>query len=60
MKREKRLKKGIESLKEEIDKHKDKLRKAVEEGNQELTSYYVKEIDNLEKEEKKKAGQLGD
>jgi hypothetical protein len=59
MKRKKRLKKGIESLKEQIAIHEDKLRKAKEEGNEELTRYYQKDLARLEGEENKKENQLG-
>ena len=54
----KKYKKGIESLKKEINLHRDvKLQKALEEGNTELAGYYEKEINRLkaqlmEKEEK--------
>ena len=50
--------KGIESLKRQIEIHKEKLKKAVEEGQEELASYYVKDIARLEKEEKKKEEKL--
>jgi len=58
MKRKKRLKKGIESIKEQIAIHKSKLEEAREEGNEELARYYEKEIPNLEKEEQRKEGLL--
>lgn len=58
MKREKRLKKGIESLQEQIQIHKDKLRKAMKEGNEELVEYYEKDLTRLENEEKKKKEHL--
>ena len=54
----KKYKKGIESLKKEIDMHRDvKLQKALEDDNVELAGYYEKEIRRLqeqlvEKEEK--------
>ena len=45
----KKYKKGIESLKKEINLHKNvKLQKAIEEDNVELTGYYKKEINRLE------------
>ena len=50
--------KGIESLKRQIEIHKEKLKKAVEEGQEELASYYVKDLARLEKEEKKKEEKL--
>ena len=47
----KKYKKGIESIKKEIDIHKNiKLEKAVEEGNAELAGYYVKEVERLEEQ----------
>ena len=50
MKRKKRLKKGIESLKEQISIHEEKLRKAEEEGFVELAGYYEKDIARLKKQ----------
>ena len=45
----KKYKKGIESLKEEINIHKHvKLKKALEDDNPELAGYYEKEIKRLE------------
>ncbi|PIN94468.1 hypothetical protein COU53_03565 [Candidatus Pacearchaeota archaeon CG10_big_fil_rev_8_21_14_0_10_30_48] len=44
-KRIKRLEKGIESLKEEIEKHFLKLEKDIEEGNLEMGRYHFKELD---------------
>lgn len=58
MKRKKRLEKGIESLKEQIEIHKEKLEKAIEDDNADLADYYRREIPLLEKEEKKKEKQL--
>lgn len=47
----KKYKKGIESLKKEIDLHRDvKLQKALGEGNIELAGYYEKEIKRLEEQ----------
>lgn len=54
MKRKKRLKKGIESIKRQISIHKAKLEEARKEGNEELARYYEKEIPALEKEEQRK------
>ena len=54
MKRKKRLAKGIESLKKQVEIHKDKLKKAIEDGSEELARYYVKDLARLENEEKKK------
>jgi phage shock protein A len=58
MKRKKRLKKGIESLHEQVEIHKEKLREAIEEGNEELAGYYKKDLARLEGEERKKREQL--
>lgn len=45
----KKYKKGIESLKKEIDVHRNvKLQKALEDDNVELAGYYEKEIKRLE------------
>mgnify|MGYP001609623559 CR=1 FL=1 len=47
----KKYKKGIESIKEEINLHRDvKLQKALEEGNTELAGYYEKEIKRLQEQ----------
>ena len=54
MKRKKRLEKGVESLKEQIKIHEEKLRKAREEGLDELAFYYEKEIAGFEKQEEEK------
>ena len=56
--RKKRLEKGIESLKEQIAVHKEKLKQAVKEENEDLAGYYEKDIARLEGEEKKKEHQL--
>ncbi len=45
VKRTKRIEKGIESLKNEIGEHFEKLRKDIEEGNVDRGKYHVKEID---------------
>lgn len=44
-KRSKRLEKGIESLKEEIEKHFAKLEKDIEENQIDRGRYHIKEID---------------
>ena len=45
----KKYRKGIESLKKEIDLHRNvKLQKALEDDNAELAGYYEKEIKRLE------------
>ena len=47
----KKYKKGIESIKREIDIHKNiKFEKALEEGNIELAQYYEKEIKRLKEQ----------
>ena len=58
MKRKKRLKKGIESLKEQVMIHKEKLKKAIEDVDEDLAAYYEKDISRLVSEEKKKRDQL--
>ena len=54
--RKKRLQKGIESLENQIELHEEKLKKAEEEDNIELASYYKKEIEakKKDKDEKKR------
>jgi phage shock protein A len=52
--RKKRLKKGIESLQEEIEKHKLKLAEAIKKGEEELAGYYQSEIASLEKSKEHK------
>ena len=47
--RKKRLEKGIESLNEQIEIHEEKLKKAEEDGNIELSDYYKKEIEAKKK-----------
>ncbi|MEK6819391.1 MAG: hypothetical protein AABY10_05670 [Nanoarchaeota archaeon] len=45
VKRTNRLEKGIESLKEEIETHFDKLDKDIVEDDEMLVEYHIKEID---------------
>ena len=52
--RKKRLKKGIESLEEQIDLHEEKLKKAEDEDNIELANYYRKEINAKKKDKEEK------
>ena len=52
--RKKRLKKGIESLQEQIEIHKEKKQKAEEEENEYLTRDYIKEIEAKEKDRENK------
>lgn len=54
MKRKKRLKKGIESLKEQIALHKEKKKQAEEDDLPELVRYYEKEIISKEEAMKEK------
>ena len=54
MKRKKRLEKGIESLKEQIEIHEEKKKKAEEADMGELVGYYEKEIHSKEKALKEK------
>jgi hypothetical protein len=54
MNRKKRLEKGIKSLNEQIKIHKEKLKKAEEDGLKELVGYYEKEIISKEEAMKKK------
>jgi phage shock protein A len=58
MKRKKRLEKGIKSLEKQVEIHKQKLKQAVEQGNEELAGYYEKDIKRLENELKKKKGMI--
>ena len=52
--RKKRLKKGIDSLQEQIELHEGKKRLAEEEKNDGLVSYYEKEIKAKEKAKEEK------
>jgi len=45
VKREKRLSKSIDSLKKQVEEHFLKLEKDVEEGNEIVARYHIKEID---------------
>ena len=56
--RKKRLKKGIESIKEQISLHKEKREKAKEEVNIERVGYYDKELESLIRQAKEKEDQL--
>jgi len=59
--RKKRLQKGIESIEKQIKIHEEKLKKAEEEDNIELASYYKKEIEakKKDKDEKKRLLEKG-
>jgi len=52
--RKKRLQKGIESLEKQIKLHEEKLRRAEEEDNIELSKYYKKEIAAKKKDKEEK------
>lgn len=54
VKREKRLKKGIQSLEEQKKIHEEKRKKARELGEEDLVRYYDKEIEKFEMEKEKK------
>ena len=58
MKWKKRLKKGIDSLKEQIEIHEKKKKKAEEADMKELVGYYEKEILSKEKALKEKKALL--
>ena len=58
MKRKKRIEKGIDSLGKQIEKHKEKLKKAKEKGNPYLTDYYEKEIGVLEDKRKERQAKI--
>lgn len=58
MKRKKRLEKGIESIEEQIKVHEEKLKEAEEAGQEELVTYYLKDISRLEKQKEQKEEKL--
>jgi len=58
VKRKKRLQRGIESLEKQIEIHKEKKKIAEENGNEELTDYYNREIQSLEQAKEEKEGLL--
>ena len=49
----KRTKKGIDSLSKQIEIHKEKLKKAQENGNIGLSNYYEKEMEHFERAKEK-------
>ncbi len=53
MSSKKRSKKGIESLENQINAHKEKLKKAQEKGDIGLANYYEKEIEQFERAKEK-------
>ena len=52
--RKKRLKKGIESIEEQIKIHEEKRQKALKEDKLELVEYYDKEIEQKKKDKAEK------
>ena len=56
--RKKRLKKGIESIKKQIELHEEKKTKAERGGNIELVDYYEKEIESKKRDKKEKERML--
>jgi len=54
VKRKKRLEKGIDSIREQIEIHKEKERKAEENDLPELANYYKKEIAAKEEDIRKR------
>ena len=52
--RKKRLKKGIESIKKQIELHEEKKKGAEVEDNIELVDYYTKEIESMKKDKEEK------
>ena len=56
--RKKRLQKGIDSLDMQIRLHEDKLKKAEEDYNVELASYYKKEIETKKRDKEEKQRML--
>ena len=56
--RKKRLKNGIESIKEQIKEHELKRENALKEGEIELAGYYTDEITGLKKSEKNNEDKL--
>ena len=58
VKGEKRLKKGILSLEEQIKLHEAKRKTAEKLGQEELLGYYVKEIKSLEERKKERESKL--
>jgi len=58
MNRKKRLRKGIDSLEEEISHHEAKMAAAKKAGNEGLTKYYDRELDNLRRQRENKKRKL--
>jgi len=56
--RKKRLKKGILSIQEQIDLHKEKKILAEDSGNDELVRYYTKEIEAKKRAKEEKEAML--
>ena len=60
MNRRKRLERGIESIEKQIKVHEEKLREAEAAGQEELVTYYLKDISRLEKQKEQKENKLED
>lgn len=54
MSERKRIRKGLESVRKQIELHKKKLENAIKEGKAELADYYKKEIERLVSEVKRR------
>ncbi len=54
----KRWKKGIESLENQIEIHREKLENAMKKGDIGLTNYYEKEIEHFECAKEKLVGRI--
>jgi hypothetical protein len=58
MNRKKRLRKGIDAIDEDIDRHEAKRAAAKQAGNEGLTKYYDRELDNLRRQRENKKRRL--
>ena len=56
--RKKRLEKGIDSLQEQIDFHEEKKKIAKELGQEELITYYDRELESLIKRKRDRENKL--
>lgn len=56
--RKRKLEKGIKTIEEQIKLHKEKKKKAKEEGRIELEEYYEKDIARLERQKEQKEQKL--
>lgn len=57
-KRERRLQKGIDSLQKQVKIHEEKLAEAMEIGDEYLSDYYTKEVDELKKRTENRKSKL--